>query len=71
MHPKSIGVVFERGDVDKDEFPQNYFLEAEAVFEGRNNDNVGMTGEGEFNQVIGTQCSNQPNNGLNLIAKVK
>jgi hypothetical protein len=70
MHPKSMGIVFERGDVDEEEFAQNYFLEAKAVLEGGKDDNVGTTGEGEFNLVIGTQCSNQPNNGLDLIAKV-
>jgi hypothetical protein len=68
MHPKSKGRVFERGDVGKDEFPQNYFLEAEAIKEGGINDHVGTTGEGVF-PMIGTQCSNQPNNNASLIAK--
>jgi hypothetical protein len=69
MHPKTMGIVFKRGDVNEDKFPQNYFLGAKAVLEGGNDDNVGMTGKGVFNPVIKTQCSNQPNNGADLIAK--
>jgi hypothetical protein len=46
MHPKSMGIVFERGYVDEDKFPQNYFVEAEAGLEGVDDDNVGTTGEG-------------------------
>ncbi len=61
MHPKSMGIVFERGDVEEVKFPQNYFMEAKAGLEGINNDNVGTTGKGEFNQVIRTPHSNQLN----------
>jgi hypothetical protein len=46
MHPKSKGIVFERGDVGEDKFPQNYFLKAKAIVEGGINDHVGTTGEG-------------------------
>jgi hypothetical protein len=46
MHPKSMGIVFKRGDANEDRFPQNYFVEAKAGLEGVNDDNVGMTGEG-------------------------
>jgi hypothetical protein len=69
MNPKSKGRVFERGDVGEDEFPQNLFLEAKAIVGGGNNDHVGMTGEGVLNPMIGTQCSNQPNDDVSLIAK--
>ncbi len=47
MHPKSMGIVFERRDVDEDKFPQNYFVEAKAGLEGVDDDNVGTTGKGQ------------------------
>jgi hypothetical protein len=37
--------------------------------EGGNDDNVGTVGKGEFNSVIRTQCSNQRDDGADLIAK--
>ncbi len=46
MHPKSMGIIFEREDVNEDEFPQIYFVEVKAGLEGINNDNVGTTGNG-------------------------
>ncbi len=46
MHPKSMGIVFKRGDVHEDKFPQNYFVEAKAGLEGVDDDNVRTTGEG-------------------------
>ncbi len=47
MHTKSMGIVFKRGDVNEDEFPQNYFMEAEAGLEWVNNNNVGTTCKGQ------------------------
>ncbi len=54
MHPKSMGIVCKRGDVNEDKFSQNYVLEAKAVLEGGDNDNVGTIGKSEFNPVIRT-----------------
>jgi hypothetical protein len=39
-------LVFERGDVDNDKFPKNYFVEAKEDLEGVYDDNVGTTGKG-------------------------
>jgi hypothetical protein len=37
--------------------------------EGGNNDHFGTSGKSGLNPMIGTQCSNQPNNNAGLIAK--
>jgi hypothetical protein len=56
-------------DVNEDELPQNKIFDAKAVVKRGNNENVRAMGKGEFDLVIGIQCSNQPKEDADLITK--
>jgi hypothetical protein len=62
-----------RAFIDKDKFPKmfphNNILEAEAVLEGGNVDDVGAMGKDKGDPPIRTLCSNQPSEVVPLIAK--